>query len=154
MPDLMQPFTGNDIFLSGGKPVMPANAIAEKLRAGNFGPFPNQSAPPGYVLPQTMEPGKIASALRSNILPNIGGAKPPAAAPAAPASPGPGYAFYNGAWHSPESVWGNSGPPGGWGTQAFGPGGDIGYGQMGMGITGQGAFGDLGAFGTGYGDTY
>lgn len=40
------------------------------------------------------------------------------------------------------------------GAGAFGPGGDIGYGGMGMGVTGQGAFGDLGASGTGYGDTY
>lgn len=96
MPDLMQPFAGNDVFLSGGKPVMPNNAIAERLRAGNFGPFPNQSAPPGYVLPQTMDPAMIASALRSNILPNIGGAKPPAAALAAPAAaPAPAPA----PWH-------------------------------------------------------
>lgn len=91
MPEPMQPFAGNSIFLSGGQPVMPANAIAEKLRAGNFGPFPNQSAPPGYVLPQVMDPAMIAAALRSNILPNIAGAKPPgagaAAAPAAGAAP-------------------------------------------------------------------
>ncbi len=35
-----------------------------------------------------------------------------------------------------------------------GAGGDVGYGSMGMGITGQGAFGDLGAFGMGYGDSW
>lgn len=84
MPSPMTPFAGNNIFLSGGQPVMPANAIAEKLRAGNFGPFPNQSAPPGYVLPPAMDPGKIASALRSNILPNIAGGAPPAATPPPP----------------------------------------------------------------------
>lgn len=88
MPDPYNIFQGNDVFLSGGQPVMPANAIAAKLREGNFGPFPNQSAPPGYVLPQTMDPGKIASALRSNILPNIAGGGPPVAPqPAAPPQP-------------------------------------------------------------------
>lgn len=79
----------------------------------------------------------------------------PLAPPPAPApnpAPGNGYAFYNGAWHSPESVWGTGGQPAP--MMGFGVGGNTGYGQMGMGITGQGAFGDLGAFGMGYGDTY
>lgn len=39
-------------------------------------------------------------------------------------------------------------------AQAYGVGGNVGYGAGGMDVSGQGAFGDLGAFGVGYGDTY
>lgn len=85
MPENPQPFTGNSIFLKDGSPVIPDNAIAQRLRAGNFGPAPNNTAPPGYVLPPSITPQMMALALRSGILPNIGGQRPPPPSP--PAAP-------------------------------------------------------------------
>ena len=110
-------FSGNGVFLENGAPVIPQNAIAERLRAGNFGPFPNSTAPPGYQVPGSpVNPAMMAAALRSGLLPNIAGnnpqAQPPAAAPVmAPAAPPPNP------------------------FQPFGPGGDIGvgYGSIGPG---------------------
>lgn len=81
-------FAGHGVYLEGGNPVLPANAIAERLRAGNFGPSPNDTAPPGFQLPPEIPPQMMAAALRSNLLPNVGGGAPPAPAPAAaPAAP-------------------------------------------------------------------
>lgn len=122
-------FNGNGIYLQNNNPVMQAGAIAEKLKSGNFGPFPNQSAPPGFVLPPDISPQMLASALRSGILPNIGGGKPPAPAPAAAPQP-------------PMQPW-NGMPPG------FGVGDNGGYGTgMGAGLgTGIGGVGLGGAMG-------
>lgn len=168
MPEPYNIFQGNDVFLSGGQPVMPANAIAEKLRSGNFGPFPNQSAPPGFVLPPTMDPGKIASALRSNILPNIGGARPPGTGSPAngPAGGVPeGFAFNPASGTFDPNPFGDTAgwmrfmqTPAGYqwalarntGMGGFGPGGHAGSGPSASGVGMGVAAGGVAGVGPGY----
>ena len=131
-------FRGNSIFLQNGDPVMEANAIAAKLRSGNFGPYPNSTAPPNFVLPREIPPQAMLAALRSNLLPNIAGGRPPAAAPATVAPPAPPIP----AWMLP---------------QPFGAGGDIGVGPgsigQGYGYDSGGLAGMSGWGGIGFGAT-
>lgn len=138
MPEIPA-FTGNSVFLKDNAPVIPAGAIAEKLRSGNFGPYPNQSAPPGFVLPPEIDPKVMAAALRSSILPNIAGNKPPEAkqpGPQGPAAPPVQIDPITGApMIGPYSGFG----PGFGGPPGFGVGGNAGAGLgpgagLGMGI--------------------
>ena len=82
-------FGGNGVFMENGSPVLPDNAISRRMWAGDFGPFPNNTAPQGYRPPPPggISPAMMASALRSSLLPNIAGAAPPAAKAPAPAAP-------------------------------------------------------------------
>lgn len=71
----------------------------------------------------------------------------PARAPISPAVIAPAIPL-------PLSFMGTNAPQAGGLASPPGVGGDVGYGSMGMGVTGQGAFGDLGAYGMGYGDSW
>lgn len=48
-------FAGNGVFLQNGKSIIPAGTIAERLMAGDFGPHPNASAPPGFRIPEIVQ---------------------------------------------------------------------------------------------------
>lgn len=83
-------FQGNGIFRDpgSGSPVLPDNAITQRMRQGIFGPNPNNTAPPNYMVAPSLDPNDpriMAMALRSGLLPNIAGGAPPK--PAAPAAP-------------------------------------------------------------------
>lgn len=69
-------FQGNGIYMTDGQATLPPGVVADRLAQGNFGPVPNQSAPPGFQIPRTLTPEQLANAL---------GTKAPAAAPSAPA---------------------------------------------------------------------
>ena len=44
-------FNGNGVFMQDGRAVIPAGATADRLQAGEFGPHPNATAPPGFRIP-------------------------------------------------------------------------------------------------------
>lgn len=87
-------FYGNGIFRDPktGGPVLPDNAITQRMRQGIFGPMPNSTAPPNFMVAPSApidpnDPAVMAAALRSSILPNIaGGAAAPKPAAAAPSN--------------------------------------------------------------------
>lgn len=89
---------GNGVFMNQGRASIPAGSVADRLMAGNFGPSPNNTAPPGFRIPE------IVSAILNG---GGGGQTQPQAAPAAPQTPqmafdnlsnenGIGYGFENG----------------------------------------------------------
>lgn len=56
-------FQGNGIYMQDGQAVIPPGQVADRLAQGNFGPVPNQSAPPGFQIPRTLTPEQFANAL-------------------------------------------------------------------------------------------
>jgi|DEB0MinimDraft_6_1074348.scaffolds.fasta_scaffold39072_2 hypothetical protein len=68
-------FQGNGVFLKGGQGVVPAGHVANRLQAGQFGPTPNASAPPGFVVPATGE-NVAPTNIQSEILPQDGSFQP------------------------------------------------------------------------------
>lgn len=68
-------FTGNDIFLSQGQNVLPDGPVLARLLAGQFGPHPNDTAPPGFIIPPAA-PSPIAEMLK--VLPPATPPTPPA----------------------------------------------------------------------------
>lgn len=109
----MPPFQGNSIYMQNGEAVIPPGTIADRLAQGNFGPVPNQSAPPGFQIPRTLTPEQLANALG-------GQAPPPPQAPAA--APQPPFqqqmqSFINQNAIRPPDIYTNSFPtPFGWAT--------------------------------------
>jgi hypothetical protein len=81
-------FYGNGIFrdAQGGNPLLPDNALTQRMRQGIFGPNPNNTAPPNFMVAPSLpnDPAIMAAVLRSGLLPNIAGGAPPPPAPAAP----------------------------------------------------------------------
>lgn len=73
-------FQGNGIYMTDGQATLPPGVVADRLAQGNFGPVPNQSAPPGFQIPRTLTPEQLANALG-------GQAPPPPQAPAAAPQP-------------------------------------------------------------------
>jgi len=69
-------FQGNGVFLKDGQGVMPAGPAAARLQAGNFGPTPNGTAPPGFVMPGMADALQSVSGPTSNILPQDGSMAP------------------------------------------------------------------------------
>lgn len=72
-------FQGNGIYMTDGQATLPPGMVADRLAQGNFGPVPNQSAPPGFQIPQTLTPEQLAQALGGRT------AQQPPMAPQAPA---------------------------------------------------------------------
>lgn len=68
-------FQGNGVFLKDGQGVVPAGHVANRLQAGQFGPTPNASPPPGFVVPSTGG-GVAPSGIQSEILPQDGSFQP------------------------------------------------------------------------------
>lgn len=59
----LPPYAGNNIFLSGGLPVLPQGGVMQRLAQGNFGPVPNNTAPPGFTLPANVPGSSLAEML-------------------------------------------------------------------------------------------
>lgn len=55
-------FQGNGVFLDNGQAVIPDGSVAQRMQAGNFGPGPYQTAPPGFVMPEVRQ--QMAQALQ------------------------------------------------------------------------------------------
>lgn len=64
-------FQGNGIYMQDGQAVLPPGQVADRLAQGNFGPVPNQSAPPGFQIPRTLTPEQLAQALSGRQAPQM-----------------------------------------------------------------------------------
>ncbi|MGE0757075.1 MAG: hypothetical protein AB7O38_08645 [Pirellulaceae bacterium] len=62
-------FNGHGIYLENGKQVTQPGTHYDRMLAGNFGPMPNQTAPPGFRIPD------LASAVQ-NAGPSVSGRLP------------------------------------------------------------------------------
>lgn len=56
-------FQGNGVFMQNGQAVIPPGSVADRLAQGNFGPTPNNTAPPGFQIPRTLSPEELAKGL-------------------------------------------------------------------------------------------
>jgi hypothetical protein len=143
MPD---PFVGNRVFLENNQAVLPEGPALSRLLAGNFGPSPNDSAPPGFFIAPQASGSPLADALRVAIPPT----PPPAPQTPLPSAQGQNFPIGIGAGGLGGGLAG-SGLGLGFGAGFNDPGADL-FGLLGsdlaglLGLTGFG-FGTEGAVG-------